>query len=171
MKKKIVYLTGALGVLLVSAVAVASNPGMLQGKLSPITSCVQENLFDGVPDDSADFIAMLDGLSSATAPSICPIQIQANAYPVDSGYPMNVSLMCSSSELGVTHEPTVDTYEIECAQEFGSVEYAIRANLTLMEDGSYQLGANADTTGEHAHFVYTLDPETLLITRLPLDRY
>lgn len=179
MKQKTAYLFGMVGVLAVGAVAVASNAGFLQGKLRPSVSttsalCSQMTLFEGNVDSSSDFITMLDRLSSSTS---CPHQISANAYPVSTGsgssYPMNVAIECSADELEVQYDTTTDSYQIECERTYGDLEFAIRANLTPMEDGTYELGVNSSTNDvdNHLYYSYSLDPDTLNIDRISMDSY
>ena len=178
MKKKTAYLVGMFAVLAVGATAVASNSGVLQGKVSPSTptfaSCSLTTLFEGNVGDSTDFMDMLSDLSSG---SRCPHQISANAYPVSTGsgssYPMNVAIECSADELEVQYDTTTDSYQIECERTYGDLEFAIRANLTPMEDGTYELGVNSSTNDvdNHLYYSYSLDPDTLTIDRISMDSY
>lgn len=178
MKKKTVYLASLTGVLVLGAVAMASNAGVLQGKFGSPSSyasvCSPTTLFEGNVDGSSDFRAMLKNLSSR---GTCFYQISANAYSVSTGsgysYPMNVAMECNADELGVQYDREDDSYEIECERSYEDFEYAIRANLTLMEDGAYQLGVNSSVTdlNNHLYYSYSLDPESFSVDRISESSY
>ncbi len=161
-----------VGLLLVLGVTYFASGNSLQGKFGPSTSislCSSySTVFEGDVDDSSDFISLMSSLSSGT---VCPYSIYANAYPVDGHYPMNAYFECSSTELEVQYDTTDDSYQIECTQETDGLTQEIRANLTPEDDGTYTLGANMDVETDHVRLSYTLDPDTLSITKMKSSDY
>ncbi len=166
-----VLLGTVAALLLVVGAGYFASGNLLQGKISPsaVSPCsASSTVFEGDVDSSADFISLLSSLSSSV---VCPYSIYANAYPVDGHYPMNAYFECSSTELEVQYDTTNDSYQIECTQVTDGLTQEVRANLTPEDDGTYTLGVNMDIETDHVYNNFTLDPDTLSITKMKSSDY